>query len=363
MWEYGGPAGPLGPVARRARMVTLAVFGPERPVQPMTRRPLTRASTRRRLSACLGLVAAAAIALSGSGALGQIDAQRVEVRDLETRLIQVESSASSAANAYAEAERQVEGLRAGIRDNTARLQEMRRTHGVAQRRLSDRLVAIYTERESSFFEILITSGDLSDAVNALEVLQTVSGADRRILRSVKDSRERLATVRTRLISQRAEAETRAGAAEGELRRLNALIVRRRQILGQSRARLSSLVAAEEQRSARLAALRAAQGEGEADLRRQAAGGGSSPASPSGSVSSGSVAEHLAQIAQCESGGDPTAVSASGQYRGKYQFDPQTWRGTGGTGDPAAAPEAEQDRRAAILYARSGWHPWPVCGRR
>jgi hypothetical protein len=34
---------------------------------------------------------------------------------------------------------------------------------------------------------------------------------------------------------------------------------------------------------------------------------------------------------------------------------------GGTGDPAAAPEAEQDYRAALLYVRSGSSPWPVCG--
>ena len=49
------------------------------------------------------------------------------------------------------------------------------------------------------------------------------------------------------------------------------------------------------------------------------------------------------------------------YRGKYQFDHATWAAVGGTGDPAAAPEAEQDRRAAILYAQAGAGQWPVCG--
>jgi peptidoglycan hydrolase-like protein with peptidoglycan-binding domain len=70
---------------------------------------------------------------------------------------------------------------------------------------------------------------------------------------------------------------------------------------------------------------------------------------------------LARIAQCESGGDPTAVSASGTYRGKYQFSRETWRDLGGSGDPAAASEAEQDRMAAKLYAQRGSAPWPVCG--
>ena len=35
---------------------------------------------------------------------------------------------------------------------------------------------------------------------------------------------------------------------------------------------------------------------------------------------------------------------------------------GGTGDPAAAPEAEQDRIAAALLAARGTQPWPVCGK-
>jgi len=70
---------------------------------------------------------------------------------------------------------------------------------------------------------------------------------------------------------------------------------------------------------------------------------------------------LDAIGACESGGDPTAVSSSGAYRGKYQFDYGTWASVGGSGDPAAAPEAEQDYRAALLYERSGSSPWPVCG--
>jgi hypothetical protein len=70
---------------------------------------------------------------------------------------------------------------------------------------------------------------------------------------------------------------------------------------------------------------------------------------------------LEAIASCESGGDPTAVSSDGTYRGKYQFDYGTWESMGGTGDPAAAPEAEQDYRAALLYATAGSSPWPVCG--
>jgi Transglycosylase-like domain len=70
---------------------------------------------------------------------------------------------------------------------------------------------------------------------------------------------------------------------------------------------------------------------------------------------------LEAIAACESGGNPSAVGGGGQFRGKYQFTYSTWASVGGSGDPAAATEAEQDKRAAMLLARSGNSPWPVCG--
>ncbi len=75
----------------------------------------------------------------------------------------------------------------------------------------------------------------------------------------------------------------------------------------------------------------------------------------------SVPAALRRIAECESGGNPRAVSAGGQYRGKYQFSRATWRALGGRGDPADAPEWLQDRLALKLYRLRGSAPWPNCG--
>jgi hypothetical protein len=70
---------------------------------------------------------------------------------------------------------------------------------------------------------------------------------------------------------------------------------------------------------------------------------------------------LAAIARCESGGNYATNTGNGFY-GAYQFDLRTWQSVGGSGNPAAASPAEQDRRAAMLYAQRGSSPWPVCGR-
>ena len=86
-----------------------------------------------------------------------------------------------------------------------------------------------------------------------------------------------------------------------------------------------------------------------------------PGAASAPASGGGL--NWAALAACESGGNPGAVSASGKYRGLYQFSLATWAGVGGSGDPAAASAGEQTKRAQMLYARSGAGQWPTCGRR
>ena len=81
---------------------------------------------------------------------------------------------------------------------------------------------------------------------------------------------------------------------------------------------------------------------------------------SAAKASGGPSSLLAAIADCESGGDPTAISGGGQYHGKYQFTRSTWRSVGGSGDPAQASEAEQDRIRREAAAPAGTSPWPNC---
>ena len=46
---------------------------------------------------------------------------------------------------------------------------------------------------------------------------------------------------------------------------------------------------------------------------------------------------LREIAECESGGDITAVSSNGRYYGKYQFSKATWKANGGRGPTPPRP--------------------------
>jgi hypothetical protein len=81
-------------------------------------------------------------------------------------------------------------------------------------------------------------------------------------------------------------------------------------------------------------------------------------------------EQLARLRQCESSGNYSIVSASGSYRGAYQFHRRTWNDVASRHypylvgvDPATAMPHDQDRMARALWAEAGRSPWPHCGRR
>ena len=128
-----------------------------------------------------------------------------------------------------------------------------------------------------------------------------------------------------------------------------------------------VVFAQETTGLEFAETAAAQAEQRADLRaearaaKRAAEQRAAEKRQAKAAAAVAIPPQLEAIAQCESGGDPTAVSADGTYHGKYQFSVATWAARGGSGLPSQAPEAEQDMRAAMLYAQSGPGQWPVCG--
>lgn len=80
--------------------------------------------------------------------------------------------------------------------------------------------------------------------------------------------------------------------------------------------------------------------------------------------SGDFAAALAKLRSCEGG--YTSVNVSGGYYGAYQFNQNAWNANAPAGYagmlPTQAPPAVQDQAARNYYVKSGWRPWPSCGR-
>lgn len=75
--------------------------------------------------------------------------------------------------------------------------------------------------------------------------------------------------------------------------------------------------------------------------------------------SGSMAQDLARLRQCESGDNYQDDTGNGYY-GAYQFSLATWHGLGYPGLPSQAPPATQDQAAIRLQHQHGWGQWPAC---
>jgi LysM repeat protein len=85
--------------------------------------------------------------------------------------------------------------------------------------------------------------------------------------------------------------------------------------------------------------------------------------PSGGTGSGSFTGVWACIAQHESGGNPSTNTGNGYYGG-LQFTQGTWQANGGSGNPASASAAEQQRVAENVVRASGgsYGAWPNTSR-
>lgn len=169
------------------------------------------------------------------------------------------------------------------------------------------------------------------------------------VRRIHEAVERQRAAFTEVDSRLAEFAVRRGDNAAALDQANVDLDRARQRLREADARLRESIA---QQSAAQRASAPPTTSRSSSTGSRSSGGGSGNASSSG----------WAQLRNCESGGRYNAVDPSGTYRGAYQFDVKTWRGLGGSGDPASASPAEQDYRAQLLYNQRGAQPWPICGK-
>ena len=105
----------------------------------------------------------------------------------------------------------------------------------------------------------------------------------------------------------------------------------------------------------------AQSQGQGQTQAPSASSESSGGSGgSKSTNDGPVGDDVwAQLAQCESGGNPATNTGNGFY-GMYQFTLETWQSLGGTGYPHEADAATQTAMAKKLQAQAGWGQWPGC---
>lgn len=308
------------------------------------------------VGAIVGLGLLVALVGPASGAPDAVSEARAKLTAATAERQQSEARVRDAESRLTAAQAEVERLGDLDAEVTAEL-------GQARRALREYAIAAYIDGGQS---------EVFRATLSLEQSQALAWQSNLLLgqsQSADQTAERYETLK-------AATEPQALAAATELDRAEAALQEARFDLIQSAAFERD---AESELAGAVAAAQAAARAAERDAAAQRAAAAAAVAAPSagstgtdGAAVSQSPAGRgdpttaesatLARIRRCESRGNYSVVSGSGRYRGAYQFDVTTWRGVGGSGDPAAASPAEQDYRALLLLRMRGTRPWPICGR-
>jgi len=307
------------------------------------------------------LIAIGAVALIGLTALGPAasapgsDSARERIRSLEQKVLESDGAIRAARAAERRAAERLAAAQRRLVSASDRLEQRAGAHRAGQAVLATRLRDIYREGETDPLVTLLLSGDgLSALASQQAMAERSAREDARLVARLRADRREVALIERARSREEAEARKARDDAAGHRADLQGLRATRAAALAKARRALARIEAREraaDRRADRGATAPIAPGATTATTPRN----GRWPA-----VAGGPSRAVLERIAWCESRGNPQSIGGGGQFRGKYQFMQSTWEAMGGTGDPAAASEAEQDYRAALLFVKWGPGQWPVC---
>ncbi len=283
------------------------------------------------------------------------DSARSRIRILEQQVIRANQALPAAANAEAAASRRLADAKARLAAMQPELARRAAAHRAGQAILAGRLRDLYRDGTPDLLlAVILSGGDLSTVAERQSDQERIAQEDAALVGRLKADRRaqvRLMAARARDRDEAASAQRDAVARRDEIVSLRD---RRAAALAEGRRTLAKMEARAAKAAVRTRA-RASAPVTAADAASGTPARGNWPAVPGGPSQA-----ILGRIASCESGGNPRSIGGGGSFRGKYQFMTATWEAMGGLGDPAAASEAEQDYRAALLFVRWGPGQWPVC---
>ncbi len=221
------------------------------------------------LLALLGAIGALCASFAAAQGVGD---QRREVERLEAELAALDAEAGAAAAAHNGALQRLDGLNQRIATTRREIAETERARSVAQEALERRLVAVYVREEPTLLDLLVSAGNVSDALSARELLERVAATDAGIVRNVRERRARLGELKRTLDEDRRSAEDEAEERRRRRDELAGTAARRREVLSGARAALRRLLAEERRRKEALARLRQAQNAGTFEQTERAPAG-------------------------------------------------------------------------------------------
>jgi cell wall-associated NlpC family hydrolase len=200
------------------------------------------------------LAAGLLLAVGSASADPSISSKRAQAEAIMVELQQLDADLAQTIEAYNYANIELARIDDDLRSNARHLKAARKSLGVAQSRIAERLHDLYVNGEGdSALEVIFGSSSLDDIISRLDAIQRVSSEDARILRAVKRYRAAVETRRERLREARADQARIVADRAAQRNTIEGRLAERQQLLSSVRDEIAQMQAEERARQAALAA--------------------------------------------------------------------------------------------------------------
>jgi peptidoglycan DL-endopeptidase CwlO len=210
------------------------------------------------------------LAVVGSASAQTISSKRAQAQAIMAEVEGMGHELEATIEAWNAANIELDEIDADLATNAKHLVAARKSLGVAQRRIAERLRDLYVNGEGdSTLEVILGSRSLDDIISRLDAIERVSSQDTHILQTVKTYRKEVETRRENLRDARADQARIVEEQAAQKQYIESQIAEQERLLASVKDEIAALRAEEERRQAALAAQARAQAQA-AQLAAQAA---------------------------------------------------------------------------------------------
>jgi cell wall-associated NlpC family hydrolase len=198
---------------------------------------------------------AAGLLLAVGPASGQtITSKRAQAEAIMAQVEGLNGNLEQTIEAYNYANIQLAEIDTDLESNARHLVAAKRSLGVAQKRIQERLRDLYVNGEGdSTLEVLLGSQSLDDIIARLDAIERVSSQDTQILRTVKRYRSEVETRRENLQDARAKQAQVVSEQAAQKQSIESQLSEQNQLLASVKDEIAAMRAEEQRRQAALAA--------------------------------------------------------------------------------------------------------------
>jgi cell wall-associated NlpC family hydrolase len=202
----------------------------------------------------VGLATVVVVAGPAAGEPPQIAAKRAEAQRVLAEIQSLDSQLEQAVEAYNGATDQLIRIEAQRELNTRHLSIAKHNLVIAQRRLGNRLRAMYTQpEEDSTLAILLGAHSLSEFVDSVETVNSVASQDTQVIDEIKKFKRDVTLRAAFLKKAQARQEQIVAERAAAKREIESGLAERQRLVQSIKGEIARLQAEEEARQARLAA--------------------------------------------------------------------------------------------------------------